>query len=34
MQRGRSSPAFSGGVFTAEMDQANFAFHEWANRGL
>jgi phenylpropionate dioxygenase-like ring-hydroxylating dioxygenase large terminal subunit len=30
MQRGRASPAFSGGVFSPVMDEATHAFHVWA----
>ena len=29
MQRGRASPAFSGGVFSPVMDEATHAFHQW-----
>lgn len=29
MQRGRASPAFSGGVFSPVMDEATHAFHGW-----
>ena len=29
MQRGRASPAFSGGVFSPMMDGATHAFHHW-----
>lgn len=29
MQRGRASPAFSGGVFSPVMDEATHAFHRW-----
>ena len=33
MQRGRSSPAFRGGVFSGVMDEPTHHFHKWvANR--
>ncbi len=34
MQRGRASPAFSGGVFSPVMDEATHAFHRWVAERL
>lgn len=34
MQRGRASPAFTGGVFSPVMDEATHAFHRWAAERL
>ncbi len=32
MQKGRHSPGFGGGVFTPEMDQPTYYFHQWLAR--
>ena len=34
MQRGRASPAFSGGAFSPVMDGPTHCFHKWAAAGL
>lgn len=34
MQRGRASPAFSGGVFSPAMEEATHAFHRWVAERL
>jgi choline monooxygenase len=34
MQRGRASPAFTGGVFSPAMEQATNAFHRWVAERL